>query len=83
MPAAASLSLPSPVSDGCAKALDLNRPFVEEHLKARINSCASDNGPWEDSFYLADVGVVYQQYARWTKNLKRVRPFFGECTPPQ
>ena len=48
--------------------------FIEGRLKAHL--------PAEDdhetaSFFVADLGEVYRQYVRWTKNLIRVKPFYG------
>ena len=31
----------------------------------------------DDSFFVADLGEVYRQHARWHKCLPRVKPFYG------
>ena len=31
----------------------------------------------DESFFVADLGCVVRQYQRWTQNLPRVRPYFG------
>lgn len=32
----------------------------------------------EDAFFVADMGEVYRQHLRWKKNLKRVKPHYGQ-----
>ena len=39
------------------------------------NTCEAGD---EDAFFVADMGDVYRQHLRWKKNLKRVKPHYGQ-----
>ncbi|ANB13107.1 ornithine decarboxylase SPE1 [Sugiyamaella lignohabitans] len=39
-----------------------------------LDTCLSGG---EDSFFVADLGVVYRQHVRWIKNLPRIEPFYA------
>ena len=55
----------------------LDRSLIEHHLRAHINRGASEDDCCEDAFFVADMGHVYRQHSRWTRNLGRVKPFYG------
>ncbi|CAN6674970.1 ornithine decarboxylase [Trichomonascus vanleenenianus] len=57
----------------------LSKKLVGEALRERIESIDLDTCHYggEDSFFVADLGVVYRQYQRWLKNLPRVEPFYA------
>lgn len=44
---------------------------------ANIDEDTCDAGD-EDAFFVADMGEVYRQHLRWKKNLKRVKPHYGQ-----
>lgn len=59
---------------------DLSRELIGNALKERAerideDTCAPGD---EDAFFVADLGEVYRQHARWTRGLKRVQPHYGE-----
>lgn len=56
------------------------KQLVHDALKEHISGIDTDvcNAGEEDAFYVADMGEVYRQHLRWKKNLKRVKPHYGE-----
>lgn len=56
----------------------VSRTLIGEALCAKIQSIQGSVYPGcEDSFFVADLGVVYRQHLRWMKNLPRVDPFYA------
>lgn len=48
-------------------------------IQARLALLNNDSGRVEDDepFFVADLGQVYRQHQRWTRNLPTVHPFYG------
>lgn len=56
----------------------VSQTLVGEALCAKIQSCQGSMYPGcEDSFFVADLGIVYRQHVRWKKHLPRVDPFYA------
>lgn len=58
---------------------EYSRELIGQALKKRAelineDTCAPGD---EDAFFVADLGQVYRQHARWVKNLNRVQPHYG------
>lgn len=56
------------------------KQMIGRALQKRVQSIddnTCDPGD-EDAFFVADMGEVYRQHLRWKKNLKRVKPHYGE-----
>ena len=55
--------------------------LVMDTMKSYINSIDTDTckAGIDDSFFVAELGVVYRQHLRWKANLKRVTPHYGSC----
>jgi len=49
---------------------------LQEHVQD-IDEDTCEAGD-EDAFFVADMGDVYRQHLRWKKNLKRVKPHYGQ-----
>lgn len=52
-------------------------------IQARLALLDNESGNVEDDepFFVADLGQVYQQHQRWTRNLPAVQPFYGPYGP--
>ncbi|EYE97515.1 type III PLP-dependent enzyme [Aspergillus ruber CBS 135680] len=53
-------------------------------IQARLALLDNESGNVEDDepFFVADLGQVYQQHQRWTRNLPAVQPFYAvKCNP--
>lgn len=52
-------------------------------IQARLALLDNESGSIEDDkpFFVADLGQVYKQHQRWTRNLPAVQPFYGPCDP--
>lgn len=48
-------------------------------IQARLALLDDESGRVEDDepFFVADLGQVYRQHQRWTRNLPAVQPFYG------
>ena len=77
MPAVAYANPPSRGQIIQQNGSDLGESFVESHLKAFLKRHGSSDEHQEESFFVADMGDVYRQFIRWTRNLKRVKPYYG------
>lgn len=57
----------------------LSRKMIGDAFRKRIESIDLDTCQTgsEDSFFVADLGVIYRQHLRWTKVLPRVEPFYA------
>lgn len=55
--------------------------LVMDTMNSYISSIDTDTckAGKDDSFFVADLGVVYRQHLRWKANLKRVTPHYGSC----
>ena len=75
--------MPAYVDPVCPQAVAMedrsqsDKSFIENHLRAYIDSRSCEDEEGEESFFVADLGEIYRQYSRWTRNLKRVKPFYG------
>lgn len=58
---------------------DISKKLIGDAFRARIESIDLDSclSGIEDSFFVADLGVVYHQHLRWINNLPRVEPFYA------
>lgn len=68
-----------PVYDGQWIAKQMIGRALEQRVQ-NIDEDTCDAGD-EDAFFVADMGEVYRQHQRWKKNLKRVKPHYGESYP--
>jgi len=52
-------------------------------IQARLDLLDDESGRVEDDepFFVADLGQVYKQHQRWTRNLPAVQPFYGPYGP--
>jgi ornithine decarboxylase len=59
-----------------------SKDLIFEVIKKRVAGIdVTDCSPGEeDAFYVADMGEIYRQHLRWKMNLRRVKPFYGECS---
>lgn len=57
----------------------LSQMLVGDALRSHIDSIDLDTclAGGEDSFFVADVGLVYRQYVRWVSSLPRIEPFYA------
>lgn len=57
----------------------MSQRLVGAALKSHINTVDIDECPagGEDSFFVADLGRVYNQYKRWMACLPRIEPFYA------
>lgn len=72
-----SFSAPAAVEE--ASDLSVSEQLIGAALKTRIEAIDPETclPGSEDSFFVADLGVVYSQYQRWKQCLPRVMPFYA------
>lgn len=61
-----------------------SKQLIGNALKAHVDQIDSDTcgAGDEDPFFVADLGEVYRQHVRWTKNLPRITPHYAvKCNP--
>ena len=78
IPRRKSLSGPADQGSIAGDAKSMVRQVMDERI-ANIDHQICQPGD-EDAFFVADIGEVYRQHMRWKKNLKRVKPHYGQ--PP-
>ena len=78
IPRGKSLSSPPAHGSLAEDAKFMVRQVMDERI-ANIDHQICQPGD-EDAFFVADIGEVYRQHMRWKKNLKRVKPHYGQ--PP-
>lgn len=71
-----SLSIPSAHGSFAENGRSLIRNTMNERI-TNIDHQICQPGD-EDAFFVADIGEVYRQHMRWKKNLKRVKPHYGQ-----